>query len=181
MNKQVTPAPKAWLNLSSWSTAVLAGLGGFIAIWVIGYARDLSALPLLIPPFGASCVLAFGYPASPFAQPKNIIGGHFVAAAVGLLACFLFGYGTTGAAIGVGFAITAMMLTDTTHPPAGANPVVIAILHPDLMFLVTPVLLGATTIVAIAYAYNRLVALAKSQTEERRAFRRSEVAAQGSD
>lgn len=181
MKNQVTPARRAWPNLSSWSTPVLAGFGGFIAIVVIGYARDLSTLPLLIPPFGASCVLAFGYPASPFAQPKNIIGGHFVAAAVGLLACFLFGYGTIGAAVGVGFAITAMMLTDTTHPPAGANPIVIAILHPDPTFLATPVLLGATTIVVIAYAFNQLVVLAKSLREVRRAFRGSEVAPQGSD
>lgn len=165
MNIQVAAARRTRLKTASWSAPVLAGFGGFLAIWILGYARDLSTLQLLIPPFGASCVLAFGYPASPFARPKNIIGGHFVAATVGLLACFLLGHGTAGAAVGVGLAITSMMLTDTTHPPAGANPVVIAILQPDITFLVTPVLVGATSIVAIAYVYNRLLTLAKSASD----------------
>ncbi len=84
-----------------------------------------------------------------------------LAAAVGLIACFIFGYGTLGAAVGVGVTITAMMLTETTHPPAGANPIVVAILHPDVTFLVTPVLVGAVSVVLISLAYNRLLALAK--------------------
>lgn len=150
----VTGAPKT--KTRPWVAALLAGFGGFIAIFVLAIARDVSALPLLIPPFGASCVLAFGYPASPFAQPKNIIGGHLVAAVMGLAACAVFGYGAIGIAAGVGLAITAMMLTDTTHPPAGANPVVVAVLHADLSFLLTPVLAGAMTIVLLSLVYNRL-------------------------
>jgi CBS-domain-containing membrane protein len=161
MNIQAASARGSWLNVSAWTTPLLAGVGGFLAIWLIGTAHELYALPLLIPPFGASCVLAFGYPASPFARAKNIIGGHLLAASVGLLACFLFGYGTLGAAAGVGVAITAMMLTDTTHPPAGANPVLVAILHPDVTFLVTTVLIGAVAIVLTSMAYNKLLLATK--------------------
>lgn len=155
MNIQSSVIGTSQTTARPWIAAMLAGFGGFLTIGVLAMARDVSALPLLIPPFGASCVLAFGYPASPFAQPKNIIGGHLVAAAMGLLACAIFGHGVTGIAAGVGLAITAMMLTDTTHPPAGANPVVVAVLHADLSFLLTPVLVGATTIVLLSLTYNR--------------------------
>ena len=35
--------------------------------------------------FGSSMVLLFGYPESPFAQPKNVFFGHFVTSLVGVL------------------------------------------------------------------------------------------------
>ena len=39
----------------------------------------------LIASFGSTMVLLFGYPESPFAQPKNIFFGHFVTATVGVI------------------------------------------------------------------------------------------------
>nr|BAB55450.1 hypothetical protein [Hyphomicrobium sp. JC17] len=154
---------RARFSAAPFRVAALAGFGGFLAIFALGYARDLTDFPLLIPPFGASCVLAFGYPASPFAHPKNIIGGHFLSAAIGLLACAVAGYGTTGAALGVGMAICAMMLSDTTHPPAGANPIVVAILKPDPTFLLSPVLLGAVAIVLIGRVFHRVASSGKAK------------------
>ena len=35
--------------------------------------------------FGSSMVLLFGYPESPFAQPKNVFFGHLVTSIVGIL------------------------------------------------------------------------------------------------
>ena len=35
--------------------------------------------------FGSSMVLLFGYPESPFAQPKNVFFGHLVTSVVGVL------------------------------------------------------------------------------------------------
>ncbi len=46
---------------------------------------------MLLGSFGASCVLLFGYPEQPFAQPANVILGHLVSAAVGLLCLRVFG------------------------------------------------------------------------------------------
>jgi CBS-domain-containing membrane protein len=145
-----------WVKQRPWRASLVAGFGGFLCIAALALARDAAALPLIIPPFGASCVLAFGFPASPFAHPKNIIGGHLVAALMGFAATLMFGYGVLGIAAGVGFAITAMMLTDTVHPPAGANPIVVALLHPDFSFLLVPVLAGATAIVLAASAYRKI-------------------------
>ena len=51
-----------------------------------------------------------------------------------------------------------MMLTDTVHPPAGANPIVVALTQPGVSFLVVPVLLGATLIVTVSRIYAAGVA-----------------------
>ncbi len=146
----------SWLKGRPWRASVLAGFGGFLIIGALALVRDATTLPLIIPPFGASCVLVFGAPASPFARPRNVICGHLIAALMGFLATSLFGFGVLGIATGVGLAIAAMMMTDTVHPPAGANPIVVALLHPDLSFLIVPVLVGATAIVASARLYNAL-------------------------
>lgn len=138
-----------------WRHAVLAGLGGAITIGLLAIANDFYTVLLLIPPFGASCVLVFGVPASPFAHARNVVGGHFVSAAFGLLAVGLFGSGALGIAVGVGFAIASMIATDTVHPPAGANPIVVAILNPGWSFLLAPVLIGSLAIVILGALYKR--------------------------
>ena len=38
----------------------------------------------LIASFGSSMVLLYGYPESPFAQPKNVFFGHLLTAVVGM-------------------------------------------------------------------------------------------------
>lgn len=146
-----------WLLSRPWRGATLAGVGGALTIGVLATANAADYLPLLIAPFGASCVLVFGAPASPFANPRNVIGDHLVTAIAGLASVSVFGYGPLGIAIGVGLAIAAMMLTDTVHPPAGANPIVVAITHAGWPFVVAPVLIGAVAIVALSAAYNSLL------------------------
>ena len=39
----------------------------------------------LIASFGSSMVLLYGYPDSPFAKPKNILFGHLVTSAIGII------------------------------------------------------------------------------------------------
>lgn len=144
------------LDSGQWKSAIYAGLGGAIAIALLAQIGDLTELHLLIPPFGASCVLAFGFPSSPFARMRNIIGGHFISALVGLAACAVFGAGILGVSVGVGLAISSMMLTDTVHPPAGANPVVVALTQPQISFLIFPVLVGAAAIVILSALFQKV-------------------------
>jgi CBS-domain-containing membrane protein len=147
----------AWISARPWRAAAIAGTGGALTIGALATINAAEQLPLLIAPFGASCVLVFGAPASPFARPRNVIGGHVVTAIAGLASVSVLGYGPLGIAIGVGLAIAAMMLTDTVHPPAGANPIVVALAHAGWPFVVAPVLIGAVAIVAMSAAYNRAV------------------------
>ena len=75
---------------------------------------------IVLGSFGAEAVLLFAAPYSPFAQPRNVIGGHLVACVAGVL-CQLAMPGNYELAIpaAVAFTVMAQMATDTVHPPGG--------------------------------------------------------------
>ncbi|WP_040278778.1 HPP family protein [Psychroserpens damuponensis] len=133
-----------------------SGLGGFLAISAVALLTTYTGNPFLMAPFGATCVLAFGVPNSPLAQPRNIIGGHIVATLVGLICLYLLGNEWYSLALGVGLAISIMQLTGTTHPPAGADPIVVILGAKTLIFVVNPVLVGALVITIIALIFNNI-------------------------
>ena len=85
--EQSPPRAKAGEIFSAW-------VGSCLAIACIAllerYATGNSGFPLLIGSFGASAVLAFGAIRSPLAQPRNLVGGHFLSALVGVSCYFLF-------------------------------------------------------------------------------------------
>jgi CBS-domain-containing membrane protein len=132
-------------------------LGGTIAIALLGLAGQDLHQTLLIAPFGASCVLLFAAPASPFAQPRNLIGGHLLTAAIGLAMLWIFGNSALSMGVAVGLVIALMELTGTVHPPAGANPIVIMLAgKASLWFLLTPILAGVLFLLLVALVVNNL-------------------------
>lgn len=131
-------------------------LGGAITIFILGLLTRFTYTPLLIASFGASCVLAFGLWNSPLSQPRNIIGGHFISTLIGLIIYHVFGNEPWSLAMGVGLAIGLMMLTKTTHPPAGADPIIIILGSYTWEYLFTPVLTGSIVIVLLALLINNL-------------------------
>lgn len=137
--------------------AALAGLGGSVAIGVLALCAWASVAPLIIAPFGASCVLLFAVPASPLAQPRNVIFGHIISATIGVLALAVLGPSPLTMAIGVGLAIAAMRLTGTLHPPAGADPIVVIAAGAPWWFVAAPVAVGAAILVLCAAIYHRTV------------------------
>lgn len=145
-------SPKsATLQFSAYSA-----LGGFIAITAVALLTKNLQLSFIMAPFGATCVLAFGVPDSPLAQPRNIIGGHFISTFIGLLLLNLLGNEWYTLALGVGLAIAAMQLTKTTHPPAGADPLVVILGACHWDFLLNPVLSGSVIITVIALLFNNM-------------------------
>jgi len=138
------------------SSAVVAGLGATCAIAATAGLSDVTGTPLLMAPFGASCFLAFAAPESPLAQPRNIIFGHLISTATGLIILALLGDGWAPIALAVGLAIILMQVTRTGHAPAGADPLVVFALQPTWSYLVFPVLTGTLIIVAIALVFNNL-------------------------
>ncbi|MEM1383746.1 MAG: HPP family protein [Pseudomonadota bacterium] len=143
------PKPKA-------TVVVLAGVGGTLAIVSLLALGNAFEVVTVMAPFGASCVLIFGLPAAPLSQPANVIGGHLVSAIAGMLVFTLFPDQWWYPALGVGLAISSMMAARLTHPPAGANPLVVFALEPDWWFLLVPVLCGSALLVAIGMAFHRL-------------------------
>jgi CBS-domain-containing membrane protein len=76
-------------------------------------------------------------------------------ATVGLVFVQFVGVYPWSLALATGVSITLMLLSKTTHPPAGANPILVMLLNPGWSFLLTPVLVGSVLIAAIGYLYNK--------------------------
>jgi len=144
----------------SWTgiLKVAAGAaGGAAAIALMEVLAERTTVPLLFVPFATSIVLVMGSPEAEPAQPRALVGGHLVSAAVGLLLLQLTGPGPWAAATAVGLAIIAMHATRTFHPPAGIDPLVIVINNMPLTFLVIPVAVGACLLVAFAYVWHNII------------------------
>lgn len=141
----------------SWIGAAL----GIILVATFAQWLSRPAMLTLIGSYGASAVLLYGAPRSPFAQPRNLVGGHLLSALIGVAACKLFPDNTAlAAALAVATAIAVMQLTRTLHPPGGATAL-IAVIGPgqirDLGWLYPfPVLFGALILLGVALLVNNL-------------------------
>ncbi|PVZ71813.1 HPP family protein [Pelagibaculum spongiae] len=107
-------------------------------------------------PFGTTAVLVFGVPDSLLAQPKNVIFGHLIAAIIGVGFSQFVGVAPWSLGLATGLAITAMLASKTTHPPAGANPMLIMLTGQNRGFILTPVLSGALLMVALAWLAKKI-------------------------
>lgn len=136
---------------------LLCGAGCAIAIYIMESSSALAAYPLAAIPFATSIVLVISQPNAPPAQPRALIGGHLISALTGLLVLAVTGPGTVPAAVAVGLAVLAMVLTDTLHPPAGINPLLVVSANLPWSFLLAPVLVGALMLAAFAFAWHRFV------------------------
>ncbi|HEY9078824.1 MAG TPA: HPP family protein [Magnetovibrio sp.] len=116
----------------------------------VGLFGELSHQPFLIAPFGASCVLLFSVPKSPLSQPVNVIGGHLAASALSIALRGFLPPEWWAISLAVGAAIALMAMLRITHPPAGADPVVIFLSDPGWSFLFVPILPGCLVLVGIA-------------------------------
>lgn len=121
---------------------ILALVGGFLAISTISFISFNYNSSFLIASFGASAVILYVTPEGVFARPKNLIGGHLLAAISGILIYNSFGLAWWSVSIGITLTILLMVLTDTIHPPAGATAIIAILGKADFTFLLIPVLTG---------------------------------------
>lgn len=148
---------KDLLNPAHYKAALFAGVGAALCITGLSLMGTLQDSIWLMAPFGATMVILFGLPASPLAQPRNIILGHLLTSAVGLSVASVVGVHTWSLGLAVGLAVMLMLLTHTTHPPAGANPLIIMFSGEGWDFLLTPVAAGTLTIVLFGYLYHNRI------------------------
>jgi len=135
---------------------IKAGLGGVLSITIITWLSVVTDSLLLMAPFGATCVLLFSLPGSPLSQPVNVIGGHFISTAIGILLFQLLPLEWWSPALAVGLAITMMAVLRVTHPPAGADPLVIFIGGFGWDYLLFPVVLGSVLLTLFAWLFHKL-------------------------
>ena len=139
--------------------STLAGIFSIITIGVLTVLSYKTSYGIfLIASFGSTMVLLYGYPESPFAQPKNIILGHFLTALIGIiflnfvpLPIFL------NIPLAVGFGVMFMILFKVTHPPAGGNPIIVIIGSVSFDYLLTPVLVGSIIVVMFGVIINKFL------------------------
>ena len=112
----------------------------------------------LIASFGSTMVLLYGYPESPFAQPKNIILGHFLTALVGIIFLNYVSLPVfVNIPLAVGFGVMFMILFKVTHPPAGGNPIIVIIGSVSFDYLLTPVFVGSIIVVVFGIIINKFL------------------------
>ncbi|HEX9061185.1 MAG TPA: HPP family protein [Clostridia bacterium] len=137
-------------------THILQCIGIFIALLLLVKAGELLHEKLLIAPFGASCVILFGFPESHFSAPKRIIGGYFICSLTGVAIHSFFGNTSFGVAFAVSLAVLVMLLTNLMHPPSGAVTIIAVTADYGWTFVLTPVVVGAFIVIVIAVIYNKL-------------------------
>lgn len=143
---------------SRYFITLLAGWGAMLCITVLSaFSTIIPSSIWLMAPFGATMVILFGLPQSSLAQPKNIIVGHVLTTAIGLAVVSLIGVSPWSMGLAVGLAVSAMLLTNTTHPPAGANPLVVMLAGEGWSFLFMPVAVGSILIVIFGVLYHRMI------------------------
>ena len=137
----------------------LAGIFSIITIsilTVLTYKTEYGIF--LLASFGSSMVLLYGYPESPFAQPKNVFFGHLITSLVGL---FFLNFVPLPIYIiiplAVGFGVGLMIFLNVTHPPAGGNPIIVIIGSVSFDYLLSPVITGSIIIIVFAIIINRFI------------------------
>ncbi|MDC0924565.1 HPP family protein [Candidatus Pelagibacter sp.] len=147
------------ISKSVLQKALLAGFFSALTIGVLTVLTYKSTLGYFIAAsFGSSMVLLFGFPESPFAQPKNVFFGHFITALVGVV---FVNYIPLPIYINIAFAVGAgvflMILLDVVHPPAGGNPIIVIIGSASYDYLINPIMLGCIIILLLAIIINKFI------------------------
>lgn len=140
----------------NFADAAIGAFGGIVSILTLLLLTKYTESAWLMASFGGSCVLAFVVWHAPLSQPRNIIGGHFISAFIGLLISQIMGTSIVSISIAIGLTVFFMAFLGCIHPPAGANPIIIMIEGYKWSYLFMPVLLGAVIIVIFAILINNL-------------------------
>lgn len=136
---------------------VAGAAGGSLAIGLMYLLSLQTEFPLATIPFATSIVLMTGSPEAQPARPRALVGGHVLSAIVGVLAVKIAGPQPWIAALAVGVAMLAMLLTDSFHPPAGINPLIIVMNGMSWSFVLIPVAAGALLLLVYTFVWTNAV------------------------
>ncbi|WP_435162552.1 HPP family protein [Candidatus Pelagibacter bacterium nBUS_25] len=139
--------------------ALIAGFFSAFTIGVLTVLTYKSTLGyFLAGSFGSSMVLLYGFPESPFAQPKNVFFGHLITALVGIIFVNYIPLPIyINIALAVGAGIFFMILLNVVHPPAGGNPIIVIIGSVSYEYLISPIIFGCILILLLAILINKFI------------------------
>jgi CBS domain-containing membrane protein len=140
--------------------ATLGGAIGILLIVVVTQAVvELQGTLIIVPSMGASAVLIFAAPHSPFAQPWAVLAGHVLSALVGVACWQLVPNPTLAAGLAVGLAIGIMHVARCLHPPGGATALAAVIggsaVHElGYRYALSPIALNCAIILIVGVVFN---------------------------
>lgn len=146
-------------NAFSYCTGFLASMLGIGSLAYIHqyFAASIDSI-FIIGSFGASAVLLYGAPNSPFSRSKNVFWGHIFSATIGVFIANLIidpELKWLACALAVSLAILVMQLTKTIHPPGGATALIAVIGSSTIkslgfLYILNPVLTGVLGLLVFA-------------------------------
>jgi len=161
MKGTTTSPPRVSLSEVAWSW-----IGAFLGIAAVAAINfnllNGTDMVMVIGSFGASAVLLYGAIKSPLAQPRNLMGGHFFSAIIGVLCYKVLGSEMwLASATAVATAIAFMHITKTLHPPGGATALIAVIgsekIHAlGYLYSIVPAALGAAIMLLVALLVNNI-------------------------
>lgn len=141
-------------------------IGSFVGIGLIALFQShiisSNDAVFLIGSFGASSVLIYGAIQSPLAQPRNLVGGHFISSLVGVTVYKLVpDIVWISAPLAVSLSIILMQITKTLHPPGGATALLAVIGSEKIkalgyLYVLSPVLSGVIILLVVALIFNNV-------------------------
>ena len=139
-----------------------AFIAGFFSAFTIGVLTVLTYKStlgyFLAGSFGSSMVLLFGFPESPFAQPKNVFFGHLLTALVGVIFVNYIPlpiYINISLAVGAG--VFLMILLNVVRYTAGGNPIMVIIGSASYEYLINPIIFGCIIILLLTILINKFL------------------------
>lgn len=157
-------SPPRVSNQEIWWSWVGAFLGISLVSWLDHFFFAGSDLSLMVGSLGASSVLIYGAIRSPLAQPRNLLGGHFLSAIIGVT-CWklLHPYPWLAEAMAVATSIALMHATKTLHPPAAATALIAVAGSPAIhkagyLYVLVPATISPLILLLVALLVNNIPA-----------------------
>lgn len=143
--------------------SVTACLSILFLLLIVQYvALGLPSKMLVLASMGASAFLLFVAPHSPMAQPWPLIGGHLLAAFIGVACARWLNNPALAAAIAVLLSIFVMHVLHCLHPPSAATAMIAVLGGPEVhamgwQFCYEVVAINAGLMLMLAILLNNLV------------------------
>jgi CBS-domain-containing membrane protein len=98
------------------ATIAIGAAGVLVTALALGLMETTASA--FLAPFASTAAIKYAAPDSHMAQPRSVLGGHFIGVLAGILAGVLLGSVIVGPAIAAAAAMLLMLATRTLHPPA---------------------------------------------------------------
>ncbi|WP_018862375.1 MULTISPECIES: HPP family protein [unclassified Thioalkalivibrio] len=136
-----------------------AVIGLYLSLEVAASVTESGINGLILASLGATAVLLFAAPRAALSQPWNVLGGHAIAAMVGVAVRHAVDHPLVAAALAVGLTVYAMYYLRCLHPPGGATALYAVIGGASveelgLLFILHPVLSSVAVMLLVAVAIN---------------------------